>query len=256
MSLCLRERIRRYLLACLALVTVFSLFLLTTVNVHANPVTLDDQAGVLNVGSGQVLNAEGCSDTIDNEAGVLNEERVLAEMAKLDYCMFIYATDRFTGDQDALNKYTRERLPNQNAIAIGIDTVHRNLSIEAGTNVSLSNSEASDAVSTFQSNYKGGDFTGATIAALDSMKNAYNTDVIIGVIIIIIGIVLVVLAVIFIIRAIRRRGGSDGTPRGGGWRRIWIWITTPGNHSSGIYSGDGGGSYGGDSGGGGAGGHF
>jgi hypothetical protein len=201
MGRCLRERICRSLLACLALVTVFSLFLLTTVNVHANPVTLDDQAGVLNVGSGQVLNAEGCSDTIDNEAGVLNEERVLTELAKLDYCIFICATDRFTGDQDALNTYTRERLPDQHAIAIGIDTVHRNLSIEAGTDVPLANDQASDAVSAFQSNYNGGNYTGATIAALDSLQNAFGADETLGVIIFIIGMVLVVLAVIFIIRA-------------------------------------------------------
>src|SRR5207249_4109729 len=151
---CLRERIRHSIFLCLALVTMFSMFLLTTVTVQADSVTIIDQAGVLDAG------------------------RVRAEAPQLSDPLLIYTTDTFTGNQNALNTYTRERLPNQDAIAIGIDTVHRNLSIEAGTNVSLSDSQASDAVSAFQSNYdNGGDYTSATIAAIDSIQNTYNPNV-------------------------------------------------------------------------------
>jgi len=90
--------------------------------------------------------------------------------------LLIYTTKTFTGDLDALNQSTRAQLPNQDAIAIGIDTVHRNVSIEAGTNVSLSDSQASDAVSAFRSDYdNGGDYTSATIAALDSIRNTYTS---------------------------------------------------------------------------------
>jgi hypothetical protein len=46
MGLCLRERIRHSIFLCLALVTMFSMFLLTTVTVQANTVTINDQAGV------------------------------------------------------------------------------------------------------------------------------------------------------------------------------------------------------------------
>jgi hypothetical protein len=148
MSLCLRAPVRRSIVACLALVTVCALFLLTTVHIQASTVTINDQASVLDAG------------------------RVQAEAAKLPDPMLIYTTKTFTGDQDALNQSTREQLPNQNAIAIGIDTVHRNLSIEAGTNVQLSESQASDALSAFQSNFNGGDYTGATIAAIDSLQGA------------------------------------------------------------------------------------
>ena len=130
MSLCLRVPIRHSIVACLALVTVCALLLLTTVNVQASTVTINDQAGVLDAG------------------------RVQAEAAQLPVPILIYTTKTFTGDQDALNQSTREQLPDQDSIAIGIDTVHRNISIEAGTNVQLSNSQASDAVSAFVSNYK------------------------------------------------------------------------------------------------------
>jgi hypothetical protein len=152
MGLCLRERIRHSIFFCLALVTMCSLFLLTTVTVQADSVTIHDQAGVLDVGM------------------------VQAEAAKLPAPLLIYTTKTFTGDLDALNQSTRAQLPNQDAIAIGIDTVHRNVSIEAGTNVSLSDSQASDAVSAFRSDYdNGGDYTSATIAALDSIRNTYTS---------------------------------------------------------------------------------
>jgi hypothetical protein len=144
--------------------------------------------------------------------------------------MLIYTTDTFTGDQDALNTYTRERLPNQDAIAIGIDTVHRNLSIEAGTNVSLSDSQASDVVSAFQSNYdNGGDYTSATIAAIDSIHYTYNPNESPSPVIWIIFFTLMIGGIVLI----ERRGSSDSGSHGG--------------HG-------GGGSHGGH--GGGAGGHF
>jgi hypothetical protein len=138
--------------------------------------------------------------------------------------VLIYTTKTFNGDQDALNQSTREQLPNQNTIAIGIDTVHRYLSIESGTNVRLSDSQASDALSAFQSNYHGGDYTGATIAAIDSLQNALSGGGItpLGVAVaIFLGIVAVVLVVIAIIR--RRTGGSNGP--GGGRRKTGIWST-------------------------------
>src|SRR6266699_2235924 len=109
----------RSILACLALVTVCALFLLTTVTVQADTVTINDQAGVLDTG------------------------RVQAEAAQLP-------------------------------VPVRIDTVNKHVSIEAGTSVQVSDSQASDAVSAFQSNYNGGDYTGATRAALDSLLYSLN----------------------------------------------------------------------------------
>src|SRR2546421_4107593 len=179
-SICLGAPVHRSIFACLALLTVCALFLLTTINVQASTVTINDQAGVLDAG------------------------RVQTDAAQVPDPMLIYTTKTFTGDQDALNQSTREQLPDQDSIAIGIDTVHRHLSIQAGTNVQLSDSQASDAVSAFQSNYdNGGDYTSATIAAIDSIQNTHNSNVlpyfIIGFLMIIFFIVVPVLGKLKII---------------------------------------------------------
>jgi len=217
-SLFLRVPIRHSIVTCLALLTVCTLLLLTTVHVQASTVTINDQAGVLDAG------------------------QVQADAAKLPDPMLIYTTETVTGDQDALNTYTREQLPNQDSIAIGIDTVHRHLSIEAGTNVSLSNSEASDAVSAFQSNYdNGGDYTSATLAALDSVQNALSGGGMNPSLMAVAAIAIPLGIVVFfvVVYAILRRTGIE-------------WIKWGGSY----YSGGGGGGSGGGSSGGGAGGSF
>src|SRR5947209_13628761 len=190
-------------------------------------------------------------------------------VAKLPVPLLIYTTKTFNRDKDALNQSTREQLPNQNTIAIGIDTVHRHLSIESGTYVRLSDSQASDALSAIQSNYHGGDYTGATIAAIDSLQNALSGGGSSGggitplgvAVAIFLGIVAVVLVVIAIIR--RRTGGSNGP--GGGRRKTGIWSTpypyyggtyTTSPPPTGNYGGGAGGGFGGGSSGGGAGGSF
>jgi len=225
---------------------VCALFLLTTVRAQASTVTINDQAGVLNA------------------------VEVQADAAQLPVPVLIYTTQTFTGDQDALNQSTIEQLPDQNSIAIGLDTVHANISIEAGTSVHLSNSQSSDALSAAQSNYEnGGDYTSATIAAIDSLKGALGGGGMspLGVaVLILLGLVIVGLFVIA--RRQRRRDGSDGTPYT--WNPYSGGTYSDGTYSRGIYptgippsgsygggfGGGAGGSFGGGSSGGGAGGHF
>lgn len=221
----------------LAVVAAFSLFLLTAMNAQANTVTINDQSGVLDIG------------------------KVRAEAAKLPNSILIYTTKTFSGDQDALNQSTREQLPNQNAIAIGIDTLHRHLSIESGTSVKLSDSQASDAVSAFKNNYNGGDYTGATIAALDSLQSALtgggSSITPLGVVIaIILAVVAVVLFILFIIAMLRRRRPpQSGGRRGRGIRTFPYYggyyggTHTTGTSTSGSYGGGAGGSLGGGAGG-------
>jgi hypothetical protein len=234
-SLCLRAPIRRSIVACLALVAVCALFLFT-VNVQASTVTINDQAGVLDTGRAQ------------------------ADVAQLPVPVLIFTTKTFTGNQDAFNQYTREQLPSQTSIAIGIDTVHVTISIEAGANVQLSNSQANDAYSAAVSYYKsGGSYTGATIAAIDSLKGAFGAGGMtpFGVaVLILLGLVVVGLIVIAK-RWRRRRVDSNGDPRI--WNPYYGGIYPPGTPPSAWYGGsDGGagGSSGGESSGGGAGGHL
>lgn len=226
----------------LAVITAFSLFLLTALNAQANTVTIRDQSRVLDVA------------------------KVQADAAKLPDPILIYTTNTFTGDQNALNQSTRDQLPDQSAIAIGIDTVQRHLAIESGTGVKLSNSQASDAVSAFANNFHGGDYTGATIAAINSLQSALTGS---GSSITPLGIVVAILlgcGALFLagIAFLRRRN----PPQGGGRRGRGFWAFpyyggyyagthAPGSSSGGNYGGGAGGSFGGGGGGGGgAGGSF
>jgi len=92
--ICLGAPVHRSILACLALVTVCSLFLLTTLHVEASTVTINDQALVLDAG------------------------QVQAVAAQVPDPLLIYTTDTFTGDQSALDQSTRAQLPDQDTIAI------------------------------------------------------------------------------------------------------------------------------------------
>ncbi len=120
------------------------------------------------------LSAEASAVTITDQAGVLDTGRVLTEARKLNNPVVIFTTRTFGGDQEALNQAAREQLPTQDAIAIEVDVTHRHLSIQSGQKAKLSNEQASDAVSAFRGNFHEGDYTGATIAALDSVQDALN----------------------------------------------------------------------------------
>lgn len=213
-SLCLRAPIRRFIVACLALAAVCALFLFTTVNVLADTVAINDQAGVLDTG------------------------RVQAEAAQLPAPVLIFTTNTFTGDQGAFNQYTREQLPGQTSIAI-----------EAGTNVQLSNSQAHDAYSAAVSNYEsGGGYTDATITAIDSLKSALGAGGMtpLGVAVLIL-LGLVVIGLIVIAKRWKRRNDSNGDPRI--WNPYSGGIYPPGIPPSAWYGGSDGGAGGGFSGG-------
>lgn len=238
----------------LAVIATMMLFLLTTLHVQANSVTVNDQANVLDVG------------------------KVKAEGGKLSQSLLIFTTKTFTDNQDALNQNTREQLPNQDWIAIGIDTVQRHLSIESGTNVKLSDSQASDALNAFKSNFNNGDYTGATIAAIDSLMSSLTGGVSsitpLGVFV---ALGLGVALIAFIIFAFHNRNKSQPPQNGGGRRRGWFGVPFAGGYYAGTHNtsssaghygggaggsfgggsfGGGGGSFGGGGGGGGAGGSF
>src|SRR5579859_6234490 len=144
--------VKKSIFCTLALLTfatfALSLALLTPWTARANTVAIDDQAHVLDVSS------------------------VQAEAAKLSAAVFIYTTKTFTGDQDALNQDARSRLPNQQTIDIGVDTVNRNVSVQAGSGVKISNDQAQNAADAFISQFQARGYSGATIAALDSLQAA------------------------------------------------------------------------------------
>jgi TPM domain len=210
--------------------------------------------------------------TINDQSGVLDASKVRSDAAQLPVSVLIYTTRTFTGDQTALDNDARSRLSGTNAIDIAIDTTQRHLSIESGSQVKLSDGQASNAVDAFKSNFNNGDYTGATIAAIDSVHDALtggsSSESItpVGMVVaIILGAILLIIILFVIISATsnRRRGGP---PMGGG--RRWgnrgyypypFYSNNSGTNnpgSSGSYGGGSGGSFGAGGFGGGAGGGF
>jgi hypothetical protein len=112
-----------------------------------------------------------------DNAGVLNQNQVQNEASSLPSSIDIYTVNTFNGSKAAFDQTTRSKLGNNpDLIVVAIDTVHHHLAIVRGSNVSLSSSQIQSAISAFANNYGNGDYTGATIASIDSMRNSLGTS--------------------------------------------------------------------------------
>src|SRR5438270_9634364 len=141
----------RLVIGLIATLAVFCLLLVTTLGALADTVNISDKAGVLNT------------------------SQVQSEAANLPYPVNIYTMNNFTGSESAFNQEaasTLNKANNPRLIIIAIDTRNKFLAIVGGKDVSTSNSVYNDAVNAFKSNYNGGDYTGATIAALHSLQSS------------------------------------------------------------------------------------
>ncbi|WP_156025232.1 hypothetical protein [Thermogemmatispora carboxidivorans] len=120
---------------------------------------------------GRVALAE--SVTVSDGAGVLDVARVKSEGAKLPYPLEVDTTNSFSGSQTDFEGYARGRVSAaERLIVIAIDTVHRWVYIESGNAVPLSDSEAEDAYTAFKEHYRDGSYTGATLAAIQSLEKS------------------------------------------------------------------------------------
>lgn len=172
---------------------------------------------------------------VDDQAHVLDSGQIRTEGAKLSKSLLVYTTSNFHGDLDALNQDARQRLPDQQTVVIAIDTEHRNVSVQAGTSVKLSDDQGADAVKAFTDHFASGGYTGATVAAIDSVQTSLSGGNLDG--LFTVGIVILVF---FFFVMVGRKGN-----RGSNYHSY-----------TGSSSGDSGGSSGGSDFGGGAGGHF
>lgn len=208
------------------------------------------------------LTARASTVSIDDAAKVLDAARVQTEAAKLPSPVLIYTTRIFVGEQDAFNQTTRQRLTDQRTIAIGIDVVHRHLSIQSGTDVKLSDAQVNDAIDAFRNNYNNGDYTGAILASLnslhDSLTGTSSDSIWLENAVIVLLCLGIPGAIIFLV--FRNRRNRNNPPRNGGRRnQDYNAAYYAGNHSNvGNYSSyhgggsnfGGGGSFGGGGGGG------
>lgn len=166
---------------------------------------------------------------IYDNAGVLNQSQVRSEASSLSYPIDIYTTNNYTGSKSAFDQTTASKVNKTNLIVIAIDTVQHHLAIVGGRGVNLSSSQYTDARNAFASNFHNNDYTGATIAAIDSLRSASSGGMSVpgitgaggggigfGTICCIGLLVLAALAVFGVIRGRRRGGGffNRGFSRG------------------------------------------
>jgi len=149
MNIYARTKLPWFRKSFLAIVTVFCLMLVSACGGGNNTVHVYDNAGVLDKGR------------VQNEASTLSKP------------IDIYTVNTFTGTKSDFDRATRAKLGNNSdLIVMAVDTVHHHLSIVRGSKVPLSNGQLNEAVSTFTSNYNNGDYTGATVATIDSLRNS------------------------------------------------------------------------------------
>ena len=107
---------------------------------------------------------------IGDAAHVLDQNQVKDAASKLPDPVSIYTTSTFNGTTTQFDQQARSHITNPNTIVIAIDTTHHHLAIVGGSNVPLSSSQYQDAVTAFKNNFKGGDYTAATVATLNTLR--------------------------------------------------------------------------------------
>src|SRR6266566_9834547 len=115
---------------------------------------------------------------VNDNAGVLDQNRVQSEASSLPYSMDIYTVNTFSGTKSQFDQATRAKLGNNpDLIVMAVDTVHHHLAIVRGANVPLQSNQITNAVSAFSSNYGNGDYTGATVVTIGSLRNSLGASV-------------------------------------------------------------------------------
>lgn len=113
---------------------------------------------------------------IYDNAHVLEASSVRNAASNFPYPFDIYTTSTFRGDKHAFDQTTISKLGgNPERVVMAIDTVHRHLYIARGGRVPLSESEISSTVSTFAGHFGSGDYTGATVAAIETLRRSLET---------------------------------------------------------------------------------
>jgi hypothetical protein len=152
-----------------------------------------------------------------DNAHALDQNKVQNEASSLPYSMDIYTVNTFTGTKAQFDTTTLGKLgSNSNLIVMAVDTVHHHLAIVRGSNVPLSSNQIRSAVNAFTSNYGNGDYTGATISTVDSLRNSLGTSAgpsgggFSGVLIALVIIGLVIVGVVVLFGFLGRRFGGFG----------------------------------------------
>lgn len=109
---------------------------------------------------------------IYDDSHVLNTSQVRSDASSLSDPIRIYTTSDDANSNSAFDQVTKQKINTSHTLVIAINTLSRHLAIVGGSSVGLSSSQYQDAVNAFTSHFSSGGYTGATIAAIDSLKSA------------------------------------------------------------------------------------
>lgn len=112
-----------------------------------------------------------------DNARVLNSPKVQRAASNLPNPVAIYTTNTFQGTQADFQRTAIQKLNgNPNMIVMAIDTNSRYIYIARGSQVPLSRTGINQAVNSFSERFGSGDYTSASIAALNSMQHSINSS--------------------------------------------------------------------------------
>ena len=125
------------------------------------------------------ISACGSSNSVQiyDNARVLNSSKVQNAASNLSNPVAIYTTNSFQGNQADFQRTARQKLNgNPDMLVMAIDTNSRYLYIARGSRVPLSSTGINQAVSAFSGRFNNGDYTNASIAALNSVQSSIGTN--------------------------------------------------------------------------------
>ena len=115
------------------------------------------------------------TQVVYDNANVLNVTQVENEAKKLPYSLAIYTFNNFAGTLTQLGQQASD-YASADLIVMIIDTVHRYIAIANGSDVPLTHPQDEDAVNAAHNYFHThpGDYTGASIAAIDSLLSSFG----------------------------------------------------------------------------------
>ncbi|HEY0755002.1 MAG TPA: resistance to Congo red protein [Ktedonobacteraceae bacterium] len=117
------------------------------------------------------------STQIYDNARVLKSSQVQSAASNLTHPLAIYTTNTFQGTNADFQRAAVQKLNgNSDMIVMAIDTNSRYIYITRGADVPLSSVGINQAVSSFSRSFNNGDYTNASIAAVNSMQSSLGVN--------------------------------------------------------------------------------
>ncbi len=113
---------------------------------------------------------------IHDQANVLDQNQVQRAAASLADPIRIYTVPSYNGTSSDFDKEAVKDINTPQTIVIAINTSAHHLYIAGGRNAGLTSSDYNNAVTAFKNSFGNNNYTAATIAAINSLRDALNRN--------------------------------------------------------------------------------